>query len=285
MGAAWETIGFALHAAGAHDQQNAGYATAHNLLFLLSPLWINAFAYMTFSRMVYYFLPGQRVWRINGTSLAKIFVWADILAFIVQGAGGLMANPGNDSDTVKIGVDIYMAGMGIQEAFILFFTFLMATFHKEAIRLERNGMVLRDRPWRPLLYALYGVLLAITVRIIFRLAEYAGGMDLSNPVPFHEEYAYALDAFPMMVAILILALIHPGRALVGAESEFPKVSRKEKRAEKKAKKAEKKAAKEGRKAEKKAKKGGGPAYNMSSEGEDTESWEAYDLNERNQSHA
>lgn len=58
-------------------------------------------------------------------------------------------------------------------------------------------------------------------------------------MPFHEEYTYALDCFPMMVALLILAIWHPGRYLVGPDSEFPKVSRKEK----KAAKAERKAAK------------------------------------------
>lgn len=283
MGAAWEAIGFGLHTAGAHDQQNAGYATAHNLLFLLSPLWINAFAYMTFARMVHYFLPESRVWKIKGASLAKCFVWADILAFIIQGVGGLMANPGNDSSTMKTGVDVYMGGIAVQEAFVLFFISLMVLFHRQSISLETSIRV-RERPWRPLLYALYGVLLAITVRIIFRLVEYSRGMQPSNPVPFHEEYAYALDAFPMMVAILILAVIHPGRYLVGPESEFPKKSRKERKAEKKAKKAEKQAAKAERKAGRHFAKVGELAYNESSERGDSGSWDAYDMSERNQAH-
>ena len=49
----------------------------------------------------------------------------------------------------------------------------------------------------------------------------------------------------MMVALLILAIFHPGRYLVGPDSEFPKISRKEKKALKIARKEEKKAFKNG----------------------------------------
>jgi hypothetical protein len=164
MATLWEFIAFFTQALGAHNQQNIGYATAHSLLFLLSPLWINAFVYMTFSRLVLYYLPEQSILRVKASSLAKYFVWADIVSFIVQAAGGIMAGPGADPKVIKIGIDVYMAGIGLQEAFILFFIFLMITFHRRAIALERELMVRsRERSWRSLLFALYAVLLAITV--------------------------------------------------------------------------------------------------------------------------
>jgi hypothetical protein len=43
----------------------------------------------------------------------------------------------------------------------------------------------------------------------------------------------------MIVALLILAIFHPGRTLVGPDSEFPRKTRAEKKAEKQAKKDEK----------------------------------------------
>ena len=43
----------------------------------------------------------------------------------------------------------------------------------------------------------------------------------------------------MMVCLLLLAIVHPGRSLQGPDSEFPKKSRKEKKAAKQAKKDEK----------------------------------------------
>lgn len=50
---------------------------------------------------------------------------------------------------------------------------------------------------------------------------------------------YVLDALPMCLALLVLAVGHPGRTLIGPDSEFPHLTRKEKKAAKAAAKAEK----------------------------------------------
>ena len=54
----------------------------------------------------------------------------------------------------------------------------------------------------------------------------------------------------MMIALLILAIVHPGRTLVGVDSHFPRKTRAEKRAEKATKKEEKLKKKNDRKLEK-----------------------------------
>ncbi|SPQ23522.1 188dcaef-3bc2-413c-a467-a8a255d564fa [Thermothielavioides terrestris] len=219
MGALWETIAFVIHSLGTKDQQQIGYATTWNILFLLAPLWINAFAYMTFARMVLFWHPEGKVAGFRAAVIARWFVLADILSFVVQAVGGIMASPGASANIIQIGLNIFMGGMGLQLLFIL-------------------------------------------VRIIFRMAEFARGITPDNPVPFHEAYSYALDCFPMMVALLLLAIYHPGRYLVGPDSEFPRLSRKEK----KALKCEKKAARrEEKEAKSRAKKSGG-ARTSSSEG-------------------
>lgn len=171
MGASWETLAFALHAAGAHDQQNQGLATAHILLYLLAPLWINAFVYMTFARMAWFFLPDRRVWKFRAEGMSKWFVWADILSFIVQAIGGVMTTPGNSADTMKAGLNVYIAGIGLQEAFILCFLAVMVTFQVKARSLGRVGgfdalggeYATRPKSWNGLLFALYAVLVFISV--------------------------------------------------------------------------------------------------------------------------
>ncbi|GAB1318302.1 RTA1 like protein-domain-containing protein [Madurella fahalii] len=248
MGALWETLGFVIHSLGARDQQQLGYALAWNLLFLLAPLWINAFVYMTFARMVHYWHPKNKVAGLRATAIASWFVFADILSFIIQGVGGIMAGPDGDANIIRIGLNIYLAGMGVQQFFIIIFLGLMVAFQRHCTRTSAEYSADdRKRSWKPLLFALYAVLVCITVRIIFRLAEFAGGVTPDNPIPFHEEYIYALDCFPMMVALLILAIYHPGRYLVGPDSEFPRLSRKEKKAAKREKKAAKREKKEAKK--------------------------------------
>ncbi|OTA07160.1 hypothetical protein A9Z42_0080090 [Trichoderma parareesei] len=254
MAATWETTAFVFHAIGAHNQQTEAYAIVWQILFLLAPLWLNAFVYMTFARMVHFYMPDRKVSFVKASHVSKLFVWADILSFIVQAAGGVMVTPSASASTQRLGMHIYEGGIGLQELFILCFLGLMIAFHVRVRKLGRPeedalgadvGEHLQEMKktrgalW--LLYALYAVLAFITMRIIFRLVEFTGGDDPStNPVPYHEYYFYALDAFPMLAALLILAVVHPGRFITGPNSSLRDATREEK----KIKKAEKKALKE-----------------------------------------
>lgn len=64
-----------------------------------------------------------------------------------------------------------------------------------------------------------------------------------------------LDALPMLIAIALMNIVHPGRVLQGEGSEFPKgPTRKEKKAAKKARKEATRAAKEEKRALKEERK-------------------------------
>jgi hypothetical protein len=65
------------------------------------------------------------------------------------------------------------------------------------------------------------------MRIILRLCEYAQGFQ--STIPRHEAYQYCLDSLPMLCALVILNVFHPGRIMPGEESNLP--SRKERKAE------------------------------------------------------
>jgi len=52
----------------------------------------------------------------------------------------------------------------------------------------------------------------------------------------HEFYLYVFDAAPMFLALLIFNLYHPGRVLIGPESEYPKLTKEEKKMAKEEKK-------------------------------------------------
>lgn len=244
MGCAWELVAFITRSLAALDQQSLPYAYISHLLFLLAPLWINAFVYMTAGRLIYTYHPLKRIGRVKAISIGKYFVWLDILSFLIQAAGGAMLTPGSSEQSQKIGRNVYMTGVGIQEFFIILFLVLIVLFHKAILRLEAEGSAPENRVWKWLTMALYTTLILITIRIIFRLVEFSAGIDPDkNPLPFEENYALGLDAVPMFLACLLLAVCHPGLALKGPESVFP--SRKERRAERKERKAEKKALKLG----------------------------------------
>ncbi|KAG9228548.1 RTA1 like protein-domain-containing protein [Amylocarpus encephaloides] len=254
MGVAWEFTSFAIRSYGTKHQQNTPIATVSNILFLLAPMWINAFVYMVLGRMIYFFIPEQQLWGIKGIKIAKIFVWLDVASFLTQVGGGVLITPGQDAKVLQIGINIYMGGVGFQQACILVFTAIAVKFVFSMKHLERTGIVggqiLDGRPsnWRALLYTLFGTLVFISIRIIFRLVEFAGGNEPDkNPIPFHEGYIYGLDATPILLCAILLNFIHPGRILRGENSEFPKApTRKEKKQLKRENKEAKRAIKMGK---------------------------------------
>ena len=63
------------------------------------------------------------------------------------------------------------------------------------------------------------------MRIIFRICEYSNG--LHSTIPNHEAYQYCLDSLPMLLALVALNIVHPGRIMPGSESDMP--SRKERK--------------------------------------------------------
>jgi hypothetical protein len=94
------------------------------------------------------------------------------------------------------------------------------------------------------------------MRIIFRLVEFGPGVNHYNPMLGNEIYPFMLDAFPMLLAFVALNVMHPGYVLQGPDSEFPRLTRAEKKAMKKQKKDDKRQRKEEKQQRKAAKKGG-----------------------------
>ncbi|MCJ1423686.1 hypothetical protein MMC29_001570 [Sticta canariensis] len=200
-----------------------GPAIAWFILILIAPLWTNAYIYMVMGRMVYNFTATARLAGIKAWRFTLYFVLLDIVAFLAQLAGASSAAGHNTPrDQVLRGVHIYMGGIGLQQAFIFIFLFLAIKFHRGLLReaqTSKTSQALR------LLYVLYAALFLITVRIIFRLVEYSDGLDSS--IPNQEAYQYCLDSLPMLVALVLFNIYHPGKIMPGKASDFP--SRKERK--------------------------------------------------------
>ncbi|KAH6843205.1 RTA1 like protein-domain-containing protein [Chaetomium sp. MPI-CAGE-AT-0009] len=227
MGALWEYACFVLRTLGALDQQNGGLVVGGTLLFLLAPLWINAFVYMVVARLIHFLLPphSQKILGMSPRWLAKAFVAVDVVSFFIQASGGGMLADQDGGDTVKTGQRIYMAGIGVQLAFVVIFVIVTVLF---TVRLERliGAGLLEARHdvtvTRHLVWPMLVVLGLIVVRIVFRFVEFSGGVSSSNPILANEAYQLALDALPMLIALLLMNAVHPGKVLKGPESSFPR---------------------------------------------------------------
>ncbi|KAK5733506.1 hypothetical protein LTR17_009623 [Elasticomyces elasticus] len=223
MAALWETIAYAFRALGSKNQQSSGIASVAQVLVLVAPIWVNAFAYMVFTRIVHFYSPTRKVWFLSPSILALIFVTLDIASFVIQLVGGGMAGPGASAESQQKGLHIYMGGIGMQEGFIVLFLGLVIKFHLDQLRAERTGRLSADKiaGWRWLIWALYGCLLAITIRIICRLAEFSAGLSTSNPLPSNEAVLYILESTPMWLAILVWDIVHSGRFFRGEDAKMP----------------------------------------------------------------
>lgn len=74
---------------------------------------VNAFAYMVFARGVHFYSPTRKVWIFSPSSLASIFVTLDIAAFGTQPISGSIAGPGNNTDSQRRGLDIYIGSISM----------------------------------------------------------------------------------------------------------------------------------------------------------------------------
>jgi hypothetical protein len=120
---------------------------------------------MVAGRMIYFFLPEQEIFGIKARSLTKYFVWLDVLSFVVQMIGGSMLSPNASPKQLMTGIHVYMGGIGLQQAFMIFFLSIIFRFHQRMAELERSRHPAVKPHWRWLTAVLCFVLAMITVSI------------------------------------------------------------------------------------------------------------------------
>ena len=131
----------------------------------LTLLGINAFAYMVVARLIYFLLPEQKVFNVNARWLAKGFVTADVVSFLVQAAGGSMLADQNDKDKARLGQKVYMAGIAVQLVFVIIFILVSIQFQRRLSNLIKAGKLDRPTAWvQPLVWTIFAVLALIMVK-------------------------------------------------------------------------------------------------------------------------
>ncbi|OPB40777.1 RTA1 domain protein [Trichoderma guizhouense] len=221
MSGIWQVLTYIFRTISIQQPDSFNYYAAWFVLILVAPLWTNAFVYMVFGRMVWNYTDDRRVWRVKAQHFGFVFVLLDIVSFVIQVYGAARATA-KDAPTDKVlqGLHIYMAGVGIQQLFILIFC-LFALRLLLRVRKESNekAKLTKLSPAMLLLYTQFIILALISLRIIFRICEYAQGLD--STIPLHEAYQYALDSLPMLLALVAFNAVHPGRIMSDSKSDLP----------------------------------------------------------------
>ncbi|KAJ6552992.1 RTA1-like protein [Mycena capillaripes] len=164
--------------------------------------------------------------RLTPIRYAILFVSCDILALMIQAAGGGIASTAADLNGTKLGANIMLAGIVFQFAAIVTYCGLAADFliHYHAdrpLKLDSSGRGVLDANVKTMICGLAFSTLLLFIRSIYRIVELAGGWQ--GRVLHTEVYFNVLDGGMVVLAIYTLNFAHPGR-LLGSRRPMPPAS-------------------------------------------------------------
>ncbi|KAJ7715841.1 RTA1-like protein [Mycena metata] len=162
--------------------------------------------------------------RLTPIRYAILFISCDVLALVVQAAGGAIASSAVTFAGANMGAHIMLAGIVVQFAAIvvyvyLAFDFLLRYHHDRPLRLESRGRGVLDGNLQTMIGALAFSTLLLFIRGIYRIIELADGWH--GRVLHTEVYFNVLDGGMVVLAILTINFAHPGRLLGSRRPSLP----------------------------------------------------------------
>ncbi|KAJ6512800.1 RTA1 like protein-domain-containing protein [Mycena sanguinolenta] len=218
--------GFILRVVYANPPYTLGKYIGMDLFILLSPCLFLATDYMLLSHLARSFDDevSDRCLLIRHSRVTKIFVWSDVITFLLQSSGGAMTASKNNLSLVNVGNKIALVGLTLQAVSFALFTIVLIVFAYRISKLfpqlwrpknPRPFKVFSRQPiddWRIIVYVMCATCVGILVRSVFRIAEFAGGYF--GTIATHEGYFYALDSLPLWIAMSLYCIVWPTRALM-----------------------------------------------------------------------
>lgn len=178
----------------------------------LGPAFLTASIYLTLARVVCTYSPSLSLIRPRTYTLA--FVCIDIISLAIQAVGGSLAASARADGPRNRATDVLIAGLALQAAGLAVFISLGADYLLRVRKAEPEQLLpqfaeLRASVrFRAFLIAVSVAALAIFVRCIYRVVELCEGFtgNLANEeVPF-----IILEGPPVMLAVVLMTLWHPG---------------------------------------------------------------------------
>ncbi|GAB1311379.1 phospholipid-translocating ATPase rsb1 [Madurella fahalii] len=218
-----EVLGYIARVLMRDNMFTNSYFIMYLVCLTIGPAFLSAAIYLSLSRLVVIYAPDRA--RFRPQVYTYIFIVCDLVALILQAAGGAVASvsqPGSPS--VQAGIDTMVAGVAWQVVALALFAALSFEFW---MRVRSRGGIqpplnpafadLRARRcFQP--YFIVAVFLAgvfIFVRSVFRCAELSGGFH--GPLANEEATFMVLEGTMIILACILLTAFHPG-LIVGTEA-------------------------------------------------------------------
>ncbi|KAL2835572.1 RTA1 like protein-domain-containing protein [Aspergillus pseudoustus] len=212
LGLTGEVVGYG----GRIMLNNNPFKLDRNLMYLVSltivPAFFTAAIYLTLSRVVVAY--GEKISYFKPRTYTITFIKFDVIALILQAAGGAMASSAEPGDTAA--TDMGVASLSIFSAMAAYFYLRVRKTATTDLNPDFAGL----RSLRYFQYSLWAfsfATLIIMVRSIFRCAELREGFKghLAND----EVVFMILEATMIGLAVIALSVFHPGAAWKGQWNE------------------------------------------------------------------
>ncbi|KAF9886484.1 hypothetical protein FE257_011391 [Aspergillus nanangensis] len=180
-GGIFQVIGYICRILAHNDTESIPIYSVQTILILLAPPLYAASIYMTLGRLIRY-LDAESLSLVATRWLTTIFLVGDIVAFLMQAAGGGIMASGTLS-AMHTGETITIVGLAIQLVFFSVFIITSTIFHRRILARPTSKSISdpkggwKETSWQTIMVMLYVSSVLILVRSIFRLVEYAQGND------------------------------------------------------------------------------------------------------------
>ncbi|GJN84677.1 hypothetical protein PLIIFM63780_008239 [Purpureocillium lilacinum] len=198
------------------------YFIIYLVCLTIGPAFFSAAIYLTLSAIIVIYVPERA--RFKPQTYTYIFITFDLIALVLQAAGGGIASTaGTNSAAKQGGIDAMVAGVAWQVVSLALFGFLALDYWVRVTRRdpsvhEMNPMfeqLRRRRVFQPFfLVAIFLAGIFIFVRSVFRCVELSDGFD--SALANDEVTFMVLEGTMIILACVLMTVFHPG-LIIGAE--------------------------------------------------------------------
>ncbi|GAB7364806.1 hypothetical protein MBLNU230_g5602t1 [Neophaeotheca triangularis] len=213
IGSIAETLGYAAKLLLWQDPFSHTGFIMNVVLLTFAPAFYSAGIYYTLKHICLTF--GSRFSRLQPWLYTWVFVGLDMVAIILQAAGGAVASVTETMAVVDQGTNVMIAGLVSQVVTLFAFGVLAADYgcavyrnrrslNPSTVELRRSGV------FRAFLVALTVAYTGVLIRCAYRVAELSGGWGPQNTIMRNPWLFLGLDSVPVALATVVLNLAHPG---------------------------------------------------------------------------